>query len=1271
MLELTGDDVARLGDEDLRVLVAMLCEAELRRFELPVSVVLAGGNQTAKDGGIDVRVQLADPLSAVLDFIPRAATGYQVKCEDMPAAAIAKEMRPKGELRDSIKGLIERKGAYIIVCSKGSVTDSVLGQRFKAMREAVADQANAADLKLDFYDRDRLARWARQYVGVEMWLRSKSGATLTGWQGYGAWAGGAPGAPYLHDGTARLVERAAGKVTALSVADGIDRLRQAIQKPGQVTRLVGLAGTGKTRLAQALFEKEVGASGPPDRALVLYTDIGHSPEPNAREMLSRLGGAGLRAMVVVDNCNPATHWILAEVVRQHPGHLSLLTIEYDVADEDSPEATDVFELEPASNQVLEQILGRRAQHLSGPDRHRITDFAGGNARIALALAGTVAPGESLGTLKDEELFRRLFRQGQADNDQLMRAAEACSLVYSFDAKETKAPESELGVLGALVEMSAKDLYRHVAILKGRDLVQSRANWGALLPPALANRLASQALRTIPVDEVLDAFRPHPRLLMSFSRRLEYLHDSDEARAIAGRWMKEEQWLARPELLDGNARKLFFNLAPLDPGLVLGSLEQALAPGRAASFTEPQNGHLHQWSTLVRQLAHEPEAFDRAAVLLLTLAEQEEAGRVDCLRAWEEVFRIALSGTLATPAQRVQLLESLLATATGTRLQLVWKAVGAMLETIHISSSHDFSFGARPQGYGWQPSTDDNLRMWFDGAFGLIRRIATSGEAGRSVAREAIASHFRGVWGCGVTGQLTALMNELNSADGWPGGWTAVRSTHRFDGKQMPDGARAALKKLEESLAPKSLQQEVRTYVLGQSGATMDLLYALDDPDDDGHHVGGVQYSRLEAKVLELGAALAHAEGALQQCLPDLLGAESGRQQQFGYGLGRESPDWQRHWNLLRDTFEQTPGSPNVAVLAGFVHGQRSRDATAAAAVLEEAFGSPALGQHFAALMGIPQDDHDGDRLKAHMKRPNARPYDYMLRVGRTGLTGLTLAKFREAVETLAQVEGGLLAAMDQLGQELRASRSAEGPVPDELVHAARTLLMAFKFDPQVPNAAWRLNELAKVAFGGAEGAESAGQFAARFATAIEGYRTQGDDYGKLACTIFRLQPRIALDSFLAKPPTARHLGLRARFVSRHGPVVQCAPDDVILDWVLSSPQERAPIVAAEVSLFVAKGAKSSIADESADATLNPLVARLLEIAPDKAKVLQALQRSLYPSHWGGALGEALAPFLVILDKLSHSPDPVVTAWAHENLAQMRRQIADDVARQRADEQSFE
>ena len=56
MFEITGDDIAALNDTDLRTLVGRLCEAELRRRGLPVSAVTYGGNQTAKDGGLDVRV---------------------------------------------------------------------------------------------------------------------------------------------------------------------------------------------------------------------------------------------------------------------------------------------------------------------------------------------------------------------------------------------------------------------------------------------------------------------------------------------------------------------------------------------------------------------------------------------------------------------------------------------------------------------------------------------------------------------------------------------------------------------------------------------------------------------------------------------------------------------------------------------------------------------------------------------------------------------------------------------------------------------------------------------------------------------------------------------------------------------------------------------------------------------------------------------------------------------------------------------------------------
>jgi len=58
MFELTGDDIALLGDEDLRTLVAHLCESELRSRGVSPDCVTSGGNQNAPDGGVDVRVSL-------------------------------------------------------------------------------------------------------------------------------------------------------------------------------------------------------------------------------------------------------------------------------------------------------------------------------------------------------------------------------------------------------------------------------------------------------------------------------------------------------------------------------------------------------------------------------------------------------------------------------------------------------------------------------------------------------------------------------------------------------------------------------------------------------------------------------------------------------------------------------------------------------------------------------------------------------------------------------------------------------------------------------------------------------------------------------------------------------------------------------------------------------------------------------------------------------------------------------------------------------------
>jgi hypothetical protein len=247
MFEITPDDIARLNDEQLRAVVARLCEAELRGRGYSASHVTWGGNQNAADGGIDVRVAL--PPGTIIDgFVPRPATGYQVKQQDMPAGEITDEMLPKGVIRPSIQGLADLAGAYVIVSSQGSTADTALTSRSDAMTSAFAGMRNADALFLDFYDRTRVASWVRSHEGLIPWVRGLVGRAIPGWQSYGAWAYAPDGvtAEYLLDEKLRVHPVTRDSDQGLSAVQGLQQIRDELRQPRHVVRLVGLSGVGKT-----------------------------------------------------------------------------------------------------------------------------------------------------------------------------------------------------------------------------------------------------------------------------------------------------------------------------------------------------------------------------------------------------------------------------------------------------------------------------------------------------------------------------------------------------------------------------------------------------------------------------------------------------------------------------------------------------------------------------------------------------------------------------------------------------------------------------------------------------------------------------------------------------------------------------------------------------------------------------------------------------------------------------------------------------------------
>ena len=87
---------------------------ELRHEGKDSSAVTWGGHQNAPDGGIDVRVGL--PVGTDIGgFIPRAATGFQVKAQDMSASAVLIEMRRRTHFDNpSLSLRIKERGSTLL-----------------------------------------------------------------------------------------------------------------------------------------------------------------------------------------------------------------------------------------------------------------------------------------------------------------------------------------------------------------------------------------------------------------------------------------------------------------------------------------------------------------------------------------------------------------------------------------------------------------------------------------------------------------------------------------------------------------------------------------------------------------------------------------------------------------------------------------------------------------------------------------------------------------------------------------------------------------------------------------------------------------------------------------------------------------------------------------------------------------------------------------------------------------------------------------------------
>lgn len=1270
IFRIKSSDIKALNDGQARELVARLCKAELHAKGLGTDAVTWGGDQRAKDGGVDVRVEIA-PGVGISGYIPKDSTVYQVKAEPFGKQKIPGEMAPKGTLRPAITDLSGKSGAYVIVSTRDDLSDLSLSERKQAMADCLAEHGLDGRVLLDFYDSRKIADWVENIPAIVAWVRNELGKPLEGWRPYGPWAYHEKNVEdeYLLDDKIKIFIPNSEK--GIKVIDAISRLRGDLRMNGSSVRIIGLSGVGKTRLVQALFDNRIATTNVSlDQDNVLYTDLSDNPTPQPTVMVEALMLEGSDSVVIIDNCGQDVHQKLTEIVKRAGSNIRLVTIEYDIRD-NLPEGTACYHLEGASSEVIAKLLKRHFQNLSDLDIDKIVEFSDGNARVAFALASTSETKGELTQLRDDELFKRLFVQKHTESDELQRCAEAASLLYSFDIEDVS-KDSELAVLSAVAEVTIPTFYRNVSELHKRGLVQERGKWRAVLPHAISNRLALNAVQSNHPSLLVQSFvtDASERVARSFSRRLSYLHESKHAQQIVGDWLKPEGLLGEVTSLNALKREMLENVSPVNQRAALNALLRAVEKPDFISIT---NASRADSARLLRSLAYEPDLFDEAVSALAKFAlEEPDDYKSDSIRdILQSLFYSHLSGTLAPPEQRATFIRTLAFSGDPRKSKLSLLLLHAGLESLHFSSHYGFDFGALKRGYGWYPGTPKELQEWYGVFIQIAIDLGKAPTALGSDARTILGGAFRGLWrDARMEEALTGAARELAPIDGWPDGWIGIRNTLHWDQEHIPPASLDRLKALEKEIAPRDLRAKIQAKILSRGSFGVDL----DDDFEPESPTDWYVKAHEEAKVL--GKAAAQDTDILADLAPFISNSNTTNKVWcFAIGVGQTLVSTRPILDRLRPLIEHPPAEGfDLQFITGLLNGWNQTKPEEVAAFLDEAIEDDVWGPLFPNLQfAIELDQLGYSRLIKSLELSRAPCWKYTnLGYGRRS-DPLTVAQIAELLSRLAtKSEGGLPAATDVLYMVIYCAATKGDQYKTELRAFCLKFISELNWnliDPTAQNFVHHLTRVIEFALDSSEPYEAVTTTLTRLIQQRRaGEMTFAWGMGNVLLPFFEKYPLLTLDTVYTKDENRTLVRMLTIRLGRHeGTAIGAVPEGLLLEWCRVSPEDRCLFAAQTCELFERPN-PGEISNEAV-LGISSTATNLLALATDKKKVLETLVSRFQPNSWSGSLAAIMRQRLQHLDQLNPSGDAELTPLIEEMKVRFTKIVESEEQREQETERS--
>jgi len=516
-------------------------------------------------------------------------------------------------------------------------------------------------------------------------------------------------------------------------------------------------------------------------------------------------------------------------------------------------------------------------------------------------------------------------------------------------------------------------------------------------------------------------------------------------------------------------------------------------------------------------------------------------------------------------------------------------------------------------------------------------------------RAILGKHLRSLWtDAKLQDEVEAICREFQERRFWPEGWTGIRSIRRWRKEPLPTEEEAKLRKIEATLSPQTLIEQVRARVLRS---------ARDAYDDIDFRDFQAQHERHQQQLIELGRTLS-AEGAVLDGLMDELtvcstGTALGP---LAKGLVDAATDQRALWDKLVASFRSAePAQRSPELLACYIYNLQSADAELTEELLTECLDDSLLAEWFPYFQKRVVISEAGlKRLKDSLGQKSAPAERYR---GLGWNNKLDDSAMLELIPMILQLDGGFDVAVDTIHMRMVVERQNKKELSPEFISAGQIVIEACQFDRPLNQDAHELGEVIEACLRSADAIPMVEMLLDRLREAHANYSLGFIEENRILGALFAAQPTVVLSNIFAPEGQDERTGFRDFFDHDDllGSPLDRIPETILLAWCDEDSNLRYPLIAAKMVPF-------SRAPSSDKPQWKPSALALLERAPNKVEVLKLYINHFEPMSWSGSRSAAWEANARLLDHFENHSDVELAAYARLRRDELRL-LLDDLRRQ--------